>query len=417
MRCVISSVSFIVLLFIATPLALAFECGDQLPTSSGELAEYIDSCNQTIAKNQDQQQTLKQAITTLNSKISLAQAQINQTQAQLNSLKKEIEVLSGVLDTVNLSMDQLAEIYIARVRESYKRYRSSRADMIFSTNSIGDFLEKMKYLNTVKAKDQLILTELEKSRLDYGEKKDAKIEKQKEVEKLNAKLIAQRKGLASQQQEKNNFLTLTQSDEKKYQQLLNDAKAQLAAFNKFVANQGGASILSNTTRDDGSWGKYYNQRDSLWGNKPLGISSISVADAGCLITSMAMVMTHHGKSITPGNIAANSGYFSPYYPYADFRQGDLNISGVSTKRTRIAFSKSSAISILNDELSSNGSKPVIVGIIRYGSSKPEHFIVIKSKDGDDYIMNDPFFEDGMNIKFKSKYSLSDIATVDRVTVY
>lgn len=59
---------------------------------------------------------------------------------------------------------------------------------------------------------------------------------------------------------------------------------------------------------------------------------------------------------------------------------------------------------------------MIIGIIRYGSSTPEHFLVVKSRDGDDYVINDPFLENGMNIKFKSVYSLDNIATVDRVSV-
>ena len=96
-------------------------------------------------------------------------------------------------------------------------------------------------------------------------------------------------------------------------------KAQLAAFKRFVSGQGGASILNGTTKDDSGWGKYYNQRDSLWVIGRL-ISNISVADAGCLVTSMAMIMTYYGKSVSPGDIAANSTYFSPYDPYADFKQ-------------------------------------------------------------------------------------------------
>jgi len=76
---------------------------------------------------------------------------------------------------------------------------------------------------------------------------------------------------------------------------LTQAKNQLAAMRRFVTGQGGASILQNQTKCD-SWGCYYNQRDSQWGNIGIGGSSYSMAEYGCLISSIAMVASHYGKN-------------------------------------------------------------------------------------------------------------------------
>ena len=99
-------------------------------------------------------------------------------------------------------------------------------------------MEKMKYLNTVKAKDQLILTELERSRLDYGEKKDAKLKKQQDVEKLKDRLVSQKKALDIQQAEKRRLLADTQNNEKKFQELLSKARAELEAIESIIAGKG-----------------------------------------------------------------------------------------------------------------------------------------------------------------------------------
>lgn len=195
-------------------------------------AESVEACTQKINSLKNDENTLNQAITVLNTKINLAQAQINQTQVQINALEKEVTVLDGVLDTVTDSMDQLEVIYTARVRESYRRSRATPVDLLFSTTSIGDYFSKLKYLNTVKTKDQLILAELEKSRLDYDQRKTDKVTKQEEVEKLKTKLVSQRKTLDIQQKEKQKILSATQSDEAKYQQLLNQALAEKAAIEK-----------------------------------------------------------------------------------------------------------------------------------------------------------------------------------------
>ena len=231
---------FLILAFYGSySYIFAIDCEDSPPTGDPTaINQYIDSCKAKINSLQNQQQTLQQVLTTLNSKIRLAQGQINQTTTQISLLEKDVTILSGVLDTVNESMDKLATIYIARVKESYMRYRHDPFDLLFSSQSFSDFFSKFKYLNTVKSRDQIILSELEKSRLDYNRKKDEKVKKQQEVEKLQAKLESQKKDLDGQQTEKQNLLVLTQNDEKKYQSLLSKAKAELEAIEAVIAGKG-----------------------------------------------------------------------------------------------------------------------------------------------------------------------------------
>jgi len=394
---------FVILsLFLWVKPSAAIECDGNPPSGAdkeAEINEYIQKCNEKISSLQGEQTTLKQTISTLTSKINLAQGQINQTQAQINLLEKEVSVLDGVLDTVNDSMDQLEKIYTARVRESYRRSRATPVDLIFSTTSIGDYFTKLKYLNTVKSKDQLILVELERARLDYDQRKADKIAKQKEVEALRAKLVAQRKTLDTQQREKQNLLTVTQNDELKFQKLLSAAKANLAALRRFVSSQGGASILSNQTKCD-DWGCYYNQRDSQWGTLGLGGSSYSVAEYGCLVSSVSMMASHAGKNIKPNDIAQNSAAFVTGYGYLlhSFSVNGINVSITSVSKDR-----------LDSEL--NAGRSVIAGM--YGG--PDHFIVIVKKEGDKYIMHDPFLENGGNRQFSEKYNLSDINSLRLVS--
>lgn len=389
------------LLLLVKP-ASAIECDGNPPSGAGNedlINQYIQKCNEKISSLQGEQVTLKQTISTLTSKINLAQAQINQTQVQIKSLEKEVSVLDGVLENVTDSMDQLEKIYTARVRESYKQMRVTSLDLIFSSNSIGEYLNKVKYLNTVKAKDQLILAELERSRIDYDNRKQDKVEKQQEVEKLKTKLIAQRKLLDVQQKEKQNLLAITANDEKKFQRLLSEAKANLAALRRYISSQGGASILSNQTKCD-DWGCYYNQRDSQWGNIGLGGSNYSVAEYGCLVSSVSMMASHAGKSIKPSDIASNASAFVPGYGYL---LHSFSVNGISVSITSVSKDR------LDSELSAGRS--VIAGM--YGG--PDHFIVIVKKEGDKYIMHDPFLENGNNRQFSEKYNLSDINSLRLVS--
>ncbi|HOX96154.1 MAG TPA: C39 family peptidase [Candidatus Woesebacteria bacterium] len=389
------------IIFLIPKNVFATTCdADPQSISSDQLDDFIKACESSISANQSSQATLKQTITTLNSKINLAQAQINRTQAQIKTLEKEVDVLDGVLETVTDSMDQLEKIYLARVRESYKQTRVTSFDLIFSSDSIGDYFNKVKYLNTIKTKDQLILAELEKSRLDYDQRKTDKVAKQKEVEALKAKLVAQKNTLNAQQAEKQKVLILTQNDEKRYQTLLAQASALVAAMRGFTS---GATPLSNQTHCDG-WGCYYSQRDSIWFSQIIGNSRETVGRVGCLITSTAMIASHYGKNIKPSDIAASTNPFFPSTAYMN--AGSWTVNGVTVNRQQGMSSDA-----VDNEL--NAGRPIIAGLnTGYGT----HFIVIKGKNGDGYIMNDPYMENGYDKKFSDTYSTSQIFRFDKVTV-
>jgi len=74
------------------------------------------------------------------------------------------------------------------------------------------------------------LITLEKSRLDFDTQKQAKEQKQQEIEALKKKLNADKAALAGQVSAKNQLLSQTKNDEKKYNSLLNEAAAELNAL-------------------------------------------------------------------------------------------------------------------------------------------------------------------------------------------
>lgn len=381
----------------------AIECNGDLPDEISELKAFADDCQAKISVLQVEQKTLKSAISLLNSKISLTTAQIKATTTQIMQLEQDIQTLSGVIVDLNRELDNLVSIYISRLRRSYMDRETSPVMLFFASESFNTFQNKLKYLSIASRRDQIILHELESARVDLDGQKTSKEEKQVEVENLKASLEDQKKVLGVQTSQKNQLLTETQSSEKKYQQLKAEAERQLAAFRRFVTGQGGASILTGQTVCN-DWGCYYNQRDSSWGNQLIGLSSETMKEVGCLVTSMAMIASHYGKSVNPGQIAASS---EPFFNKSAYMlQGSWSAAGVTMTRTRLG----SSTSWIDQELAAG--RPVVVGI--YGG--PDHFIVIKAKEGQDYIMNDPFVENGNDIKFTDKYPLSAISAVDRVSV-
>lgn len=388
--------------FYLKPVSAAV-CGDNVPSDENELKNYVDDCNAKLKSLSGQKATLAQALGVLTTQINLTQAKIAEQTTQLGKLEIEINDLSGKIQSIDYSLTDLTKLFVARVKSSYMSASNNPLAMLLHVSGITEFTKGFQYLEKVRDNDQKILLSLEKSRLDLDQQRTMKEKKQAEVEAVKKNLDREKAALATQVAAKNKLLADTKNDEARFQSLLSQAQAQLAAFRRFTTSQGGTSLLSNQTKCD-SWGCYYNQRDSAWGNQTIGLSGETMKEVGCLVTSMAMVASHYGKSIKPGDIAASS---SPFWSNTAYmNQGSWSVSGVTMTRTRIGSSTAK----IDEELAAG--RPVIVGI--YGG--PDHFLVITKKEGDDYIMNDPFPENGGGIKFTSKYPLSAISAVDRVTV-
>ena len=356
----------------------------------GCLTRLTDLCQQQISQLQSQAKTLKNQIAQFDAQIKLTTLKISQTQAQ-------IELLGGRIDQLEVSLNDLSKAFSSRAVETYKLSKfESNLFFILSANDINDAAQRFHYLKKIEEEDRNLLNKLETAQTTYeGEKTDQ--------ETLQKQLQKQKDALSSQKVAKGNLLTVTKNNESRYQSLLATANAQLAKFRNFATSKGGSSILSGQTKCNDGWtGCYYNQRDSEWGNIYLGGSSYLMKDSGCFVTSVAMLASHYGKDIKPGAIASLPAIFTSQ---GDLKWEPFNVNGVNVSITSDSRDK------IDSYLSSG--KPVIAKLsFSYG----DHFIVIFKKDGDRYIMNDPYMENGNNKTLSDGgYNFSDIKSLRLVS--
>ncbi len=379
--------------FIFVPQVRADEVDD--------LEKRISELKQNLANTQSQGRTLTSEISRINDQISITQLQVKNTESKLTRLADDINEVTEKITKIQSALNGVSEVLANRISKTYIANRSDPVMYLLSSADFNDFIERMEYLRIVQKHDKELLYEMSATQKNYNDQKALLEEKKIEVEKLSSDLKSYKTSLDSQNQEKQNLLTVTKNDERRYQALLAQAQAQLAAFSGFVSSQGGASLLSGQTSCN-DWGCYYNQRDSSWGTMRIGLSSDSMAEFGCLVTSSAMVLSHYGHRVTPAQVAQNTNAF--FLNTALMNLAPWSIDGVT-------FTRSGAgTGAIDGELSQG--RPVIVGV----GAGPSHYVVIKAKDGDQYIMNDPFVENGHDIKFTDHYSLGSISAVNIVRV-
>ena len=368
-----------------------------------DIVKKISEYQTKLQELKQQKNTLSSQIQYMDTQIYLTGLQINQTEQQIVSTGKEIDLLGSRIEGLDQSLDYLSKQLIKRIVIGYKKKPLSLFALLLNNKNAYDFLNQVKYLKTAQTNNQRLIYTVQETKSNAEEQKKHREEKKIELDRLTERLGNQKITLDNQKGQKERFLADTQNDENIYQNLLTQAQAQLAGFGRFVSSQGGSSILSNQTVCD-DWGCYYNQRDSQWGGTSLNGTEYTLAGAGCLVTSMAMVYTHFGhRSVNPQSINSNPNNFASYYPA--FLKKTITADGATSNRIS---------SDIDSELSTG--RPVIVGISYDGGPSPDHFLVLISGSNGSYQMNDPFTPNGHNIPFTDHYSVGSIREIDRISM-
>ena len=185
----------------------------------------IEALERKVTELQTQRKTLSSQIAYMDSQIKLTTLKISQTE-------EEIKVLTEKIGRLEVSLDKLAIVVSRRIEETYKKGQViNSVSLLFSSQKFSDFLTRYKYLQVMQAHDKKLLLAMETARINYDEQK-------KEVEALKSKLESQKKLLNQQKRDKEYLLEVTKNDEKQYQQLLAQARAELAAIQSILAGLG-----------------------------------------------------------------------------------------------------------------------------------------------------------------------------------
>lgn len=221
-------------LLLTTLPARADETQDKLSEINKQIQEY----EQKLKDLSGQKKTLADTIVYLNIQISLTQSNIAKTEETIRILSGEIEDLTKKIGNLNRSLDALSNVLIDRIRTSYMAGQFEPLSVFFSTSGLQEFASQVEYFRAAQKNDRGLLIAMETTRTSYDAQKQALELKHQEQKTLNTTLKRQQQNLASQQQEKQRLLEATKNDEKRFQELLAKAQAELVAIQNIIAGKG-----------------------------------------------------------------------------------------------------------------------------------------------------------------------------------
>lgn len=200
-----------------------------------EINKKIEETEKLLADTQNRKNTLQNEITYQDKQIELTTLKISQTE-------KEIESLSGQINNLEISLSGLSEVFASRVVASYKIKRLGEpVTLLLSANNVSDFISRLHYLQKIQANDRETLIQMQTTQSNYEGQREKR-------EELKTKLESQSTKLASQKAQKQNLLQVTKNDEKKYQQLLASAKAELEAIQAIIAGRGSETKVGGVSQ-------------------------------------------------------------------------------------------------------------------------------------------------------------------------
>lgn len=368
----------------------------QLSTLESKIAEYqkqLDAIG--VEKN-----TLQAAISSLTLTQQKLTTQIQVTQNKISSAELQIQELSHSIGTAENTIADDQQAISKALRSMGQGEQESLVTGLISAHSLTEAWKAADEAAQFNAALMDDIAHLRTMKVTLATNRDAITKTQATLVSLQKDLTAQRKSVLASKASEQDLLKQTKNQESNYQALLKSAKAELDAYSAFTTNAGGSKLLVNQTSCD-DWGCYYSQRDVLWGNMPLNGTRFRLASDGCLVTSMAMILTHYGhRDVTPVTINADSSNFASYYPaYLLFT---IHVDGATVVR------KAAAI----DATLKNGD-PVVVGVHAYGGT---HYVVLTSGSRGQYLMRDPYIANAKDISFNAHYSVGSIFGISKVIV-
>jgi len=217
------------LLVFSSVLTFVFlKAGGQLIQAETE-TEKLERLTREISQYESEISKLKSQATTLSNLIAQYDAQIR---LKIEQTEEKILLLGGRIDQLETSLQSLTDAFTNRVVYTYKMSKLNEPYLILiSSPDLKTAFTSFHYLKKIESADRDLLVRLEKAQLTYEEEKVDQEALQKELESQKTVLGAQKAAKAT-------LLEQTKNDEKKYQQLLSQARAEFEAIQAILAGKG-----------------------------------------------------------------------------------------------------------------------------------------------------------------------------------
>lgn len=191
--------------------------------------EKLDNLRRQIEETERKLAETRQRKITLQNEIAYNDSQIRLTKLKIAETEEEIQILSLQIGKLESALSGLSEVFAKRALKTYKTMRvGDNLAFFLVSDNLSALVSRLYYLKRIQQNDRKVLLQMQTTQSSY----ETQREKRKE---LQLKLEKQKTVLDNQKAHKQHLLEITKNDEKKFQQLLAQARAEYEAIQAVVA--------------------------------------------------------------------------------------------------------------------------------------------------------------------------------------
>lgn len=208
-------------LFIQTPSAYANSLSDlkdekrQIESKKDGLNTSIQNKSNAINVNKDKQQKILDQIQTLNAEIDKTNSNIKNVLAEIQSTNKEIKSLKDGIDELLRKIEERDLLLEDRARAIQAGGSVSYLDVLLSSNSFVDFIDRFSAVNALLEADRQIIQDQKEDKQKLEEQKQVLESKRQKLEDKKAELERLKASLNGQKTEKNKLIDQLEKEQAK----------------------------------------------------------------------------------------------------------------------------------------------------------------------------------------------------------
>lgn len=290
-----------------------------------ELKKKQDEMKKALENAKTQQKSISQEIQDLDMKVSTAQEELDRIETQLSDAELKLAAAQEKLTTATAAREKQFYTFSKRLRFIHENGSIGYLKVVLESESFGDLLTRMQYVNDIMTYDQNTLQELKDNEkiisVKTQEVKDEKIR----IETLANEQKEKTNSLQTLLVEKQNAYNQYRQDEAKYEQELAETEKASREVENLISQASNASASSGNFKYTGGqlqWpvpGRSYISSGYGYRNRPIGRgrefhtgidipasygSNIVAAEAGTVITARYVngygytVIINHGNGLS-----------------------------------------------------------------------------------------------------------------------
>ncbi|MEG0952046.1 MAG: peptidoglycan DD-metalloendopeptidase family protein [Niameybacter sp.] len=204
-----------------------------------------DSKSQLTQVEQEKVQ-LEQEVDALDKKIIAAEDKLLEIATNLETKKDEVEIAKDELEAATEKKEYQYEATKDRMVQMYKNEKSGYIELIFSSGSLSELLNRAQYIKVISGYDNQLIDEYRKQEEVINEKKITLESEQKAIESLHTSQAVAMKDLESMRADKNKKIDQKKSRASQLQEEIDEMEELSKEIEKEITRLTQASTVKYT---------------------------------------------------------------------------------------------------------------------------------------------------------------------------